>query len=230
MIAPRIGRTLAAILVIVAGSLPLCAQSVYVDLGYYGDPEPPSSDFAAAAPTPGTWNRVGTSPATLVDTAGNATSITMTSSPVDFYSGVYDHPDTTGDVGRLMDDNGATYDGIGESVTLTVSGLQPGTYQVYTYTWRSAIATASTSSIDVNGVGAEIVEPQSNGFVDFARGEHYSLHTVTIGAAEDMNIVVTAVDDIYDQTFYAGFQIVEKLELFADGFETGMSAWSSVYP
>jgi hypothetical protein len=197
------------------------AQSFNVDAGY-DVVSVPSAGYGAAAAQPGVWNGVRQLPTALNDTAGVLTGVIISGQPISAFTGGFsNNPGTTGDDQLLMDDSGFIGDGVGASSTITFSGLQAGVYTVYTYAWRATQPTWASASVDVNGVGAQVISPVLDVFAGFVQGENYLRHRVTIAEGNSLNILITVVSDQINEAYFAGFQVVKQgNEVFDDGFES----------
>jgi len=104
------------------------AQSFNIDLGTGLAGTVPTPAYGAAATQPGMWNDVpanGNQP--LTDLSGAVTTVNINAlATANFY---FDNVGTSGDDQALMDD---IHD---LPTTLTVTGLAPGSYTIYTYAW-----------------------------------------------------------------------------------------------
>ncbi len=127
-----------------------CAQSlsavtIFVDFGssYTGLP----ANYAAAAPTAGTWNAITSLGATaLVDVSGGVTSssITVTADTITGDGGT-----PTSDTEILLNDNFYTQDG-GWSVE--INSLPAGPYEIYVYAPSNGVV--DTGAFSIEGTGA----------------------------------------------------------------------------
>lgn len=125
-------------------SLAACAAGQGINLDFdigIGDPElgngAPSSSFGAAAGQPGFWNRVifGASPVHLLGTDGQSSSVVMTAESSGSFGGIgFRNETNTGDFALLLNDAAqvATLS-TGGYVSYNFTGLNSGSYQVYTY-------------------------------------------------------------------------------------------------
>jgi hypothetical protein len=144
----------------------------------------PTSAYGAAASQPGVWNSVSTfsSPASLVDTSGTATAVTL-EWPGFHFAYASNHIQTLGDDEALMDD---LLDG---PETYTLKGLLPGEYDVYTYAWAPDDVQARTGVIVPGGTGGvqNIGGSWTGGHV---QGITYAKHSVTVTGGQ-IAIVIT---------------------------------------
>lgn len=127
------------------------AQSVYID---FAGATPPSSSYAAAAGVAGHWNAMPfpCSNQALVDTQGQATSLVFSASSFGMCPPEsIDHPTTTGDDERLLDD---WYSGdcFANPTEVTVGPFAPGIYQLFVY--PSCVGGSITSFDVTNDTGA----------------------------------------------------------------------------
>src|SRR5262245_53224300 len=109
------------------------ANGYNIDLGSSGSGGAPGSGFGAASGQGGHWNAIG-SPAeneTLLDITGANLGVTI-SSEGGFPDLTFDAASTTGNSQALLDDFQDTDDSVGP-IVLTIEGLDPGQYQVFTY-------------------------------------------------------------------------------------------------
>ena len=208
------------------------AQSFNVDMnaGAGAGAGAPATSFKGAAGQAGFWNAVtAVSPATLVDLAGNATSVTLTRSGagtiVNNSNGAL-----VGDDEKLLEDAFASNSGV--PVSYAFNNLQAGTYAVFTYAIDPS--SAVTSLVNVQGstsqwnqqVGSLLSGP--NYFV----GVTHALHVVTVAA--DGSINVSVLNGLVAEI--AGFQLVRlpeaRLRLYVDDSAAGMhtgGVWSDAF-
>ncbi|MEM9378768.1 MAG: hypothetical protein AAGB93_02385 [Planctomycetota bacterium] len=187
------------------------AQSLNVDLG---DPSSgagtPIGTYGAAADSPGLWNEVDPSSSNskrfnsgpLFDLTGAPTvvEIEFLSSALDYFDFEFDEPNTAGSDQALLDDITST----SGAHTLTVTGLAPGRYLLFTY------AMAPDSSTDVTTVHVPgSVDPLA--FVGgtfgggFVRDVTHAEHEVTVTAGESVTI---EVDFVSSRDSLSGLQVV----------------------
>jgi hypothetical protein len=134
----RKGRLAGAVLALV-GLLGLAAGSVRatdINIDFSNLTGVPAATYGAAAGQPGVWNNFGPgSPVAgtmLLNTAGAPSGATITVSPIQpgFF---FPNPGPTGDDAALLND---LLDlGVAGTTTVTIAGLAPGLYNVYTYAW-----------------------------------------------------------------------------------------------
>jgi hypothetical protein len=72
---------------------------------------------------------------------------------------------------------------IGTTTTVTVTGLTPGLYNVYTYAWAPDSA-AFVTGVSVNGLPVQNVGGAWPG--GFVQGTTHALHQVTLAAAQNL--------------------------------------------
>ena len=136
------------------------AQSIYVDFDIgSGTPQigagAPSSGFGGAAGVPGQWNRLfrdDGGPASFFDVNGAATNVVMTWTGSAGGIG-FNNPINTGDYALLLNDAKAVGSG---GLNLTISGLTPGLYRIFTYAVKPQ-GEAWTTQITVPGSAQGIV-------------------------------------------------------------------------
>ncbi len=120
------------------------AGGVYIDFG--SEHGAPTSTYAAAADSPGTWNDITATGATIalldIDGVDTGLSLNLTTAPP-----VGSHTPLSN---VLIDDN--FYVGTGVSWDFTVSGLASGAYDVYYYAPTNV--SVSTGPFTVEGVSA----------------------------------------------------------------------------
>lgn len=174
------------------------AQSLNIDVGV-ATPAPALS-FGAAAASPGVWSVFANAPTPLVDLAGNPTGITMSGTAGGFLA-AYNDPGTFGDDEALIDD------GIVVPVqeTYTISGLAPGTYDVYTYVWTF---NALPTDISINGAPFQTVGGAwPNGFV---QGVTHAKHSITLAPSQPLTIGIYSVNGALGS--FTGAQLVQTPE------------------
>jgi hypothetical protein len=115
---------------LVLGALlgPASAQSFNIDLGTGLAGTVPTPAYGAAAAQPGMWNDVPANGNQLLsDLSGAVTTVNINAlATANFF---FDNVGTSGDDQALMDDIQDL------PTTLTVTGLAPGSYTIYTYAW-----------------------------------------------------------------------------------------------
>ena len=112
------------------------SQSINVDFGT--GMGPPPSTYGAAAGSAGHWNEIDmtgpvNTPIGLVDVTGAATAATVEYTAKGSGNYAFNHPGTVGSAELLMDDLCDL--GNANLVKYIFRDLQPGTYQVYAYSW-----------------------------------------------------------------------------------------------
>lgn len=193
-------RSLCALVFIVTTSLVATiasAQSFNVDAGTSAGV--PSSSYGAAAASPGPWNAyLGGNLSNLVDVGGNVTSVSIAGTG-GFLSSIND-PNTFGDDEALLDD----FLFIPVSEQYTISGLVPGTYDVYTYGWFD---NPLTSDVSVNGSAFQTLGgPWPGGFL---QGTTHALNNVSILSGQDIIITVNSAGGGLGP--FNGFQVVQAV-------------------
>lgn len=208
-------------LVLLALPTGAAAQSLYIDFGdanAFNGTGPPSAAYAAAAALPGQWNDVDTGPllglgnyvvpSAFMDINGSPTAVTLAFDVLNagdsFTNLDANQANTFGDDELLMDD--ITYC-IGEPYTLTIGGLAPGSYDVYTYAMAPDSATLF-SLVDVPaGTGGAQTVGGDFPVTGHALGITYSQHTVSAAPGGDLEVLISsnASDDSLN-----GIQIVQS--------------------
>lgn len=174
----------------------------------------PSSAYGAASSQVGSWDQIDptiSSPQALLGIDGMATGVAVS---VSGGEGLFfgNDPTTGGNDQALLDDElDVLPSSVGGSTTVTISGLFPGIYTVYTYARDADTPVNETVMIDVNGSGGQIVQPTSNTFTGFAVGETHAEHTVTLANGQDLVITSTIEPDTGgDFGMINGFQIIPE--------------------
>lgn len=183
------------------------AQSLNID---FDSGSTPSSSFGAAAGQTGTWSQIGTIYWTvalpIVGLSGASSGVfvsggTPLSQPGVAFASV---PGTTGDDSFLLED-ALALQGAPQPWSLTLSPLQPGTYDVYTY----ACTPSSTVGIRVNGSAIQTLGgPWTGGYV---QGVTHALHPVTVGTAGSITVetsgasIVSGVQLVRHDTPYESY-------------------------
>lgn len=159
----------------------------------------PSSSYGAAAGQPGVWNlRQAPSAQPLVDVAGAPTGAAITWCGGSFSGAAV----LTGDFGKLMGD--ITY-ALGPC-DYTFSGLQPGKYRVYTYSWNAGVPTqvASVSVVGSTGpaqaVGGTVLTAPNT----FTQGITHAVHDVVTTTG----VIVVHTDVVVGVAVVNGIQLV----------------------
>ncbi len=150
------------------------AQDINVNFGSFNGP--PSNALGAGAAQSGTWNHMiaGTS-GPLLDTAGTSVPALITASTTAGWAFGSNNANTSGDDELMLD---GAHDG---AMVLTVTSLQNGEYDVYSYAWAPDLPTGYITSVDVPGS----IDPiQSVGGFDFTGvyilGQQYAKHRITV--------------------------------------------------
>lgn len=217
---------------------PAIAQSMNIDINSPtgAGSGVPSSSFGAAASMPGVWNSVaptGTGPFTLVNLAGSAVPATLSRGGAAVDS-MFNSGQTSGDHEKLLDDY-QLISGVNPSSTITITGLIPGAYQVFTY--ANGVASSSTRS-NVNVFPTSSTNPQvvggtlpSNAFV---QGTTHSLHNATINTLSP-NLIVTLTPNVSSAAFNGlQLRLVTSMapRLYVDANATGGnngSSWADAF-
>ena len=197
-----------------AASPALATQSINVDIGStafgFGVP---SSAFGAASGSQGTWNgidadaMVNGSPVfnsgPLLDTAGSMTavSIEFDSMGLGFGAAEFDEPSTQGDDQALLD----VVFCVNGLHTMTVSGLQPGAYEVYVYAMAPDDPLEFTT-VAVQGSPDPLATVGGDFALGYQRNVTHSLHNVTVAASGD---IVISIDFTGFFDSVAGIQIFD---------------------
>ncbi len=149
------------------------AQSFNVDLGNLGTP--PATSYGAAAGQPGLWNDVPTlGVQQLNNLAGTLTPATITvASAANF---TFDNLGTFGDDEALMDDI------LDLPTNITITGLAPGAYTVFTYAWAPDDPIHLTN-VAVTGSPDPLQICGGTWGGSHQLGVSYTRHTVVISAA-----------------------------------------------
>jgi hypothetical protein len=166
--------------------------------------------FGAAADQPGVWNSVNlfdaVSRSSLLDVSGAATGVSLTPSHTDFFGYVAGGGLGTPDVQALLNEGqfGGT---LSSSIEIAISGLPAGDYEIYTYAINEDVAFLSTF---VSVPGSPDADSLIGGVFPgaFVEGMNYSVHSVSIGAGDDINVLLSDGSPATDWGI-AGFQIVE---------------------
>jgi len=190
------------------------AQTFNVDFGSVifgaGTPAP---TYGAAAGQPGVWNNIDTdllgtfyvSP-TLLTTSGAASTVSLefdalgTPGLLPYEA---NEPNTTGDDQSLFDD--CYYNGAPSS--LTVRGLAPGNYRLFTYA-MAPDSNVYQTGVDVTG-SLDPLQPVGGDFsAGFALGVTHAEHRVTVAAGGAVVIQFTVVNQ---------FDSINGLQITPDG-------------
>jgi len=159
------------------------AQSFNVDFSELAGA--PSPTYGAAAGQAGQWmtipsfNSGGLFP--LVDTSGIARPATIVPS-LPNGPATFDHPATVGDDEALLDDY---FDLRSAPTLIEVIGLDPGTYDVFVYTWAPDDGRFGTF-VSIQGVDQGLIGGEWPG--GLVEGITHSAERVTIGAGEPLGL------------------------------------------
>lgn len=193
------------------------AQTFNVDFGSvaFGSGTP-ASTYGAAAGQAGVWNNIDTdllgvlyvSP-TLQTTGGAASSVVLEFDalgtpgllPLEF-----DEPNTSGDDQALFDD--CYYNGAPSS--LTIRGLAPGNYRLFTYA-MAPDSNAFQTGVDVTGSPDPLQAVGGDFSAGFVLGVTHAEHRVTVLAGGDVVINFT----VFNQ-----FDSINGLQIAPDGPST----------
>ncbi len=163
------------------------AQNINVDFSSFN--AQPSNALGAGAAQSGTWNHmIGGSSGPLVNAAGAAIATTITSNTTAGWAFGSNNGFTSGDDELLLD---GCHDG---AMILTISPLQNGDYDVYSYAWAPDLPLSYITSVDVPGS----IDPiQSVGGFDFTgvyiQGQQYAKHRITVtGGSMTINFAVVS--------------------------------------
>ncbi len=213
-------RHAAAASVVVIFTASASAQSINIDIdGAAGSGAgAPASSWGAAAGQSGPWNSViflptNPGPFSLFDTSGVATAVTIRQTSA---TGTLNFTQnaTTGNVKLLMDD--AVF--AATPYTLTISGLAPGPYTIFTY----ANAPSGSGGFERNGLviaGSTSPNPQSVGgpiiaSAPLTTGLTHAQHIVTVAAGQ--NLVINANPFNGGNAYINGIQIVRAITPLAE--------------
>jgi hypothetical protein len=219
----RRARATARLVLLIGCLFPVAAAAIPINVDFGATYGTPSSSYGGAAGWVGTWNQIdptSSSSNSVLDINGNPTGVTVTVSAGEGLFSSND-PSTSGDVQALLDDElDVLPSTVGESATVTISGLIPGLYEVYTYARDADTPTNETVTITVNG-SSQTVQPTSDTFSGFVQGENYAYHTGTLAAGDDLVITSTIQNDAGgDYGMINGIQFVPEprtLLLFGAG-------------
>jgi hypothetical protein len=170
-----------------------CGQSFNIDFGTANPP--PAPVYGAASGSAGFWNIYPGGVMPLSNLSGGPTGVTISGGATGFLGSAND-PLTLGDDDALLDD----FIGIPVIDTWIVTGLAPGNYDVYGYTWTF---NALPSGFDVNAQGMQVAGGAWPG--SFQPGL-YSHHTVTIAPNQPMLVSLYSINGAIG--VISGLQIV----------------------
>jgi hypothetical protein len=146
------------------------AESINID--FWNARGTPSSAFGGAAGQPGTWASITSTGITsnLPGLDGSPTDVSLSlASPGALSMGT---GGTSGALGALLDDNFFTSVGNSSGWTVTLSGIDPGTYDVYVY--APANTSVSTGAYTINGVPMPSL-PGADPLTSFVLGTNYDV-------------------------------------------------------
>lgn len=219
------------------------AQSINMDINVIAGEGAgvPANTYAGAAGQPGTWNNVNSATgavAALLGLDGTPSGVTLTRTNLGAYLSVT-NPDSTGQYAALMDDVQRVAPG--GTISYTFSGLEAGTYAVYTY---AALPTGE--NVEVTVPGSSSYQPQQSILgLDFNPVEPNAYrflltHTVqlrTVGAGGSVSVTIEGQGD--SAAYLSGIQLKKvttgRFRLFANdnppaaGLKTGGS-WTDANP
>jgi len=157
------------------------AQSFNIDFGALGTQPTPA--YGAGAAQPGIWNEIPTAASQNLDNiAGAATAVNITVASAQNFS--FDNAGTTGDDEALMDSF------IDLPTTVTVTGLAPGNYTVFTYAWAPDDPSYVTNVV-VTG-SPEPLQPCGGPWPGVQQlGVTYTRHTLAVAAGGTLEVVFT---------------------------------------
>ena len=221
----RVSR--AAVLAVVSLSAAAAGQSLNIDVGDAGSGPPASY---AAAGRAGVWNSMlaahGTTEGGMVDLQGQPTPVTLRQiGGLELLTDA--DPALTGDDALVMDDFLVTYDAVLETC-IFLDHLEPGTYEVLIYARMPDPAVFSYADVDQEPGNPHVTV---GGVWPGGHQEliSYSRHLAIVGADGELNLhsgVVPAADPALGAALN-GLQVL-RVDIFADGFETGdTSRWGA---
>lgn len=176
------------------------AQQFNIDFGdAFGAP---SDAFGAASGQTGFWNSLGdfSVGVPLLDLSGGATGVTFTDNTGNGTFS-FDNAGTAGDDQALMDDL-LDLGGGGSLDTFTISGLDAGTYTIYSYHWAPDSDTFVTG-VSINGAAQQFVGGAWPG--GYAENTTHAVFKITLGEGEDLVIDTETIDGFGS---FNGLQVV----------------------
>lgn len=204
------------VFVALIGGATAFGQAINIDIGTatttasgFG---PPGASFGAAAGQMGVWNNLAGPTALsipLVDLNGAATNAVLTRSTASGGNFNAQNANTSGDFEDLIDDGQDLSVGAGPE-TFTISGLLPGTYDVYVYAYAPDFAPDLTA-INVNNIGAlvigglPIVPPNT-----FLLGNTHGIFEVTLDGLTPTITITANGATVNDFGTFNGIQIVPE--------------------
>jgi hypothetical protein len=196
--------------------LPSRSQSINVDFEPVGaNFGQPSTNYGAAAQSPGYWNSVSQSSVTnLVAANGAATGVSLsTNASLDFFTQT-NWPGTSGDDQALLDDYDHPDDFV---ISWTFEGLASGNYQAYAIIVGNNIGRLRVT-VDFSPDPEEYVFGGWNGtYTEGGSGfpsyySNYTRHTKTVTDGR-IRINIAVADKIHDYVFVNGIQLVKDGEI-----------------
>jgi hypothetical protein len=158
-----------------------------------GSSSKPGSTFGGAAGQFGYWNAMtsGADEEPLLDINGSDFAATFSSSG-GYGSLSYNNSSTTGNFQNLLDDFQDTDAASGE-ITLTINGLEPGEYLVFTYA-LGPDGTSFRSSVNVvqSASGSQTVGGTFAS--NFQFGVTHAMHTANVGVDQELTVTVSSAN------------------------------------
>ncbi|MEM7229791.1 MAG: hypothetical protein AAF432_13350 [Planctomycetota bacterium] len=177
------------------------AQAINIDFG--ADSGTPDADYAADGMM-GFWNSVTNviSPTPLMDIDGNITAASFGLDPTGIVFESTTDQTTVGNDAALLQDFIRNVDGI--MITVSFAGLEPGEYEVLTYTTGPA-STPTMSWVFTNGIlGDNVMDVQGVFPDDLEMEKTHAMHTVIVGADGLLDVTVKGEDT----SFINGIQLI----------------------
>ncbi|MEM1449092.1 MAG: hypothetical protein AAGI22_08255 [Planctomycetota bacterium] len=177
----------------------VAAQSLNIDFGVpTSGAGVPTATYGAAADVPGLWNEVDPSSANstmfnsgpLFDLAGAPTGVEIDflSSGLNYFDFEFDEPNTAGDDEALLDDITWT----SGAHTMTITGLAPGRYRIFTYAMAPDAPTGLTT-VNVPGSIDPFASVGGTFAAGFQRDVTHAEHEVMVAAGGSVTIEVDFV-------------------------------------
>ncbi len=183
------------------------AQSIYLDFGAPSSPFAiPSPTYGAAAPA-GMWQAVSNATTqNLLDVNGVPTAVSLTASSPPMLDACA-QPATIGDDEALLDDRWF-FDA--PFVTLTLSGLQPGTYRVHLYQLVGAcVPMFSPLTVTIDGASPRTDSLTGIGWTgQFQHGIHYTTQIKNLASGEDLVLQTQSPPGFCCYTQHCGLQVL----------------------
>ena len=224
-------RTLGLWLACLAGAALTSAgygQAFNVDMDiFFGSPQggngAPSSSFGAAANQPGFWNRSpGSGLRVLRGLDGYTTSASfeVLSREGGWDTLGWENPINTGDYALLLNDGNPVGELLrGNVLTYIFSGLQAGTYKIFTYAVHPQGEASPTVVFVPDSIGEQyqtVTGPMPGN--SFAYLVTHSIHEVILSSGADITIILDQPPNRPISYFVNGFQIVPVPEPKTDFF------------